>query len=96
MASYHQGVLTGFAIASLSAQGAYVYWLYVDASVRGQRVGLRLLEAVRKLSEKRGARSMSLATHNHQGYYRRHGFETIDQRDLHGVEMDIMKMDYNP
>ncbi len=92
LAAMKDGVLLGYIIGSVERPSANIYWLYVDPASRGQNVGLRLLAAFRRHAEKLGARNLVLATYDHQPYYARQGFKTVDKKTLHGKPMDIMAL----
>jgi ribosomal protein S18 acetylase RimI-like enzyme len=83
--------IIGYAIGATPKNGpAQLFWLYVDPAYRGSNTGLSLLSrALRHLSSK-GARVVSIATHEHRSYYERQGFKFVEKSTVHGVEMDIM------
>lgn len=84
--------LVGYAIGSVPRGGAgQLYWLYVAASERGNNTGLALLSRTLRLERKLGARSVTLATHDHRRYYERQGFKFVDTRTIDGVAMDVMR-----
>lgn len=88
--------LCGYAIGSFDGHGtASLFWLYVDPDIRGRGEGYLLLRSFVEQVRKRGCRRLTLSTHTHQNYYKKHGFETIKKEVLHGVPMDIMKLRIN-
>lgn len=83
--------LIGYAIGAVPQSGpAQIYWLYVDPNHRGQNTGLKLLSRMLKLQEAKGAREVSIATHDHRRYYERQGFVRVDNKMVDGVNMDIL------
>jgi ribosomal protein S18 acetylase RimI-like enzyme len=90
--AYSGKQLVGYAIGSAEGATAELYWLYVDPNFRGGNVGLKLLSAALRMAEARQVQQMVLATHSHARYYQRQGFELVEERELHGVPMSIMRI----
>lgn len=85
--------LCGYAIGSFDNKGtASLFWLYIDPNLRGRGEGHLLLSSFIDRVGQKGCRRLTLSTHTHQDYYKKHGFESIKQEVLHGVPMDIMKL----
>jgi GNAT superfamily N-acetyltransferase len=87
--------LLGYAIGSVERTSANLYWLYVRPDTRGQNVGLKLVSALRRCVEAKGATQLVLSTYDHERFYARQGFETTDTRQLHGVKMKIMRLRFS-
>ncbi len=74
----HRNKIVGYCIASCPKDGiAQIYWLFVDPTLRGSNIGLRLLSRSLKLMEQSGASEAVLVTHNYADYYARQGFKRI-------------------
>ncbi|GAC1372043.1 MAG: hypothetical protein NVSMB39_6270 [Candidatus Saccharimonadales bacterium] len=87
----HEGRLIGYAIGSAPAVGpAQLFWLYVNPQYRGANTGLSLLSRMLKMLSAKGAKQVSIATHDHRKYYERQGFKFVEHRQVHGVGMDIL------
>ena len=85
----HGRRIIGYAIgAAPSAGPAQLYWLYVDPDFRGANTGLSLLSRMLKTLAAKGAREVSIATHDHRKYYERQGFRFIENKPVHNVNMD--------
>jgi ribosomal protein S18 acetylase RimI-like enzyme len=85
------GRLIGYAIGAAPAQGpAQLFWLYVEPDHRGRSTGLKLLSRMLKLLASRGAKVVSIATHDHRRYYQRQGFKFHHRAKQDGVTMDIL------
>ena len=92
LTAHRDGDLLGYAIGSVEKGSANLYWLYVEPELRGQNLGLKLLSSLRKEAQRKGAKELVLATYDHQKFYARQGFQLVDERHLHGVDMKIMKL----
>jgi predicted N-acetyltransferase YhbS len=87
----HEGKIIGYAIGAAPATGpAQLFWLYVDPGHRGANTGLSLLSRMLKHLAAKGAREVSIATHDHRAYYERQGFKFVEKKLVNGVEMDIL------
>lgn len=85
--------LCGYAIGSFDNKGtASLFWLYIVPNLRGKGEGHTLLYRFIDRVEQKGCKKLTLSTHTHQDYYKKHGFETISKEVLHGVPMDIMRL----
>lgn len=93
LGAWQENTLVGYAIGSVNDDTAMLYWLYVSPDIRGQRVGLRLLEATCALVSQKGATELRLVTYDHRPYYERQGFKHRDRQPFHGVDMDIMSLE---
>jgi ribosomal protein S18 acetylase RimI-like enzyme len=83
--------IVGYCIGAVPTSGpAQMYWLYVEPDSRGANIGLSLLSRMLKLLANRGAKEISLATHDHRRYYERQGFKFRQKTMVDGVEMDIL------
>lgn len=85
--------LVGFAISGIKNELANLFWLYVNPSQRGARLGESLLQFVCENCKRKGVRKLALSTHDHEQFYARHGFQTVDEQELHGVPMKIMQLE---
>jgi GNAT superfamily N-acetyltransferase len=90
---YHEDRLKGYAIGSSQGPTAQLYWLYVLPELRGHNAGLQLINASIEHAQRRGAGRMVLATHSHHDYYQRQGFNRVQNQEVHGVPMDIMRLE---
>lgn len=85
------GRIIGYAIGAAPAVGpAQLFWLYVEPDQRGRNTGLKLLSRMVKMLAARGAKVVSLATHDHRRYYERQGFKFHHHAVQDGVSMDIL------
>ena len=83
----HRNKIVGYCIASSPKDGrAQIYWLFVDPTLRGSNIGLRLLSRTLKLMEQSGASEAVLVTHNYADYYARQGFKRIETTKRGEVE----------
>jgi ribosomal protein S18 acetylase RimI-like enzyme len=83
--------IVGYAIGASPANGpAQLFWLYVEPDHRGSNTGLSLLSRMIKLLGARGAKVVSIATHEHRRYYERQGFKFVRNMVVDGVKMDIL------
>ena len=72
----HREKIVGYCIGSIPKDGrAQIYWLFVDPTLRGSNIGLRLLSRILKIMERAGSHEASLITHNYAAYYARQGFK---------------------
>lgn len=86
------GEIVGYSIGAAPTTGpAQLFWLYVEPAHRGDNIGLSLLSRTLKLLAKRGADSVSIATHDHRRYYERQGFKFVRKSVVEGVNMDVME-----
>jgi ribosomal protein S18 acetylase RimI-like enzyme len=86
-----EGRIIGYAIGAAPKTGpAQLFWLYVEPGHRGSNIGLSLLSRMLKLLGVRGARVVSIATHDHRRYYQRQGFQFLKKTKVDGVDMDIL------
>lgn len=86
------GRIIGYAIGAAPASGpAQLFWLYVDPNYRGANTGLSLLSRMLKSLAAKGAAEVSIATHDHRKYYERQGFKFVERKQVHDVDMDILK-----
>ena len=91
--------LTGFLIGSLQPDGvAHIYWLFVDPTARGRRLGSELLEAGLRELRRAGASKVSLVTHRYRKFYERAGFhfdrvqllpELFGDNEMHVMTLDL-------
>jgi ribosomal protein S18 acetylase RimI-like enzyme len=89
--------LVGYCLGAAPTHGpAQIYWLYVNPDARGANLGLNLLSRMLKLLAARGARDISIATHNHRRYYERQGFKFLHQTTADGVSLDVMAFEVRP
>lgn len=87
----HRQKIVGYVIASAPKDGnAQIYWLFVNPTLRGSNIGLRLLSRALKLIELAGAKEAVLITHNYASYYARQGFEQRETRKRGKVEEHIL------
>jgi N-acetylglutamate synthase-like GNAT family acetyltransferase len=87
----HAGRIIGYAIGAVPRSKVGQFnWLYVEPSYRGHRTGLQLTNQMIQQQRRRGATVMYLATHNHQPYYERQGFNVINRQEVDGVAMTVM------
>lgn len=85
------GRLIGYAIGAAPQIGpAQLFWLYVEPDQRGRNTGLKLLSRMLNMLGQRGAKVVSLATHDHRRYYERQGFKFHHHTLQDGVAMDIL------
>jgi len=85
------GRIVGYAIGAVPTAGpAQVYWLYVSPDHRGANIGLSLLSRMLKVQAEKGAKVISIATHDHRRYYERQGFKFLHNTTVDGVPMDIL------
>lgn len=85
--------LVGFAIGGIKNELANLFWLYVSPDQRGARLGESLLQFFCEDCKRKGARKLALSTYDHERFYARHGFQTVDEQKLHGVPMKIMQLE---
>lgn len=72
----HRDKIVGYCIGSIPKNGnAQVYWLFVNPTLRGSNIGLRLLSRILKIMEQAGSHEATLITHNYATYYARQGFK---------------------
>ena len=91
LVALQDGRLIGYAIGAAPTTGpAQLFWLYVEPDQRGRNTGLKLLSRMVKVLGERGARVVSLATHDHRRYYERQGFKFHHHGVQDGVAMDIL------
>lgn len=89
------GQLIGYVIGSGHADKAgELYWLYVNPSTRGKRVGQQLLEEAVMELRNQGMSHVSLLTYNYQNYYKRFGFVETGMQQVHGVEVHVMRLEF--
>jgi predicted N-acetyltransferase YhbS len=87
----------GYAIGAAPKVGpAQLFWLYVEPDQRGNRLGLSLLSRMLKTLGDKGARTVSIATHDHRRYYERQGFQFLKNTLVDGVDMDILTFKIRP
>jgi ribosomal protein S18 acetylase RimI-like enzyme len=87
----HNGRIVGYAIGAVPPTGpSQLFWLYVDPEQRGANIGLSLLSRMLKLQAAKGAREVSIATHDHRRYYERQGFKFLRRATVDGVDLDIL------
>lgn len=88
--------LIGFLIGSVpDDKNAQIYWLYVSDEGRGKGVGSRLLQVGIESMKARGARQVSLETHNRTQYYLERGFRVVrEEPDKYdGIGMCLLVLD---
>ena len=82
----HRDKIVGYCIGATPKDGrAQIYWLFVDPTLRGSNIGLKLLSRTLKLMEQAGANEATLITRNYDKYYARQGFnrrDTIKRGDV--------------
>jgi ribosomal protein S18 acetylase RimI-like enzyme len=72
----HRDSIVGYCIGSIPRDGhAQIYWLFVNPTLRGSNIGLRLLSRILKNMEQAGSHEATLITHNYATYYARQGFK---------------------
>jgi len=76
------GEVVGAAGLELYADGALLRSVVVDASVQGQGLGRRLIEAALALADRRGLSTVFLLTTTAAGLFPRFGFERIERDDV--------------
>lgn len=87
----HRNKIIGYIIGSTPKDGrAQIYWLFVDPTLRGSNIGLRLLSRILKMMEQAGANEAVLITHNYAEYYARQGFKKLDTVKRSNVEEYIL------
>jgi N-acetylglutamate synthase-like GNAT family acetyltransferase len=87
----HRDKIVGYCIGSAPKDGrAQVYWLFVDPTLRGSNIGLKLLARMLKNLELAGAHEAVLITHNYAKYYMRQGFQQISTVKRGDVEEYIL------
>ena len=92
LTAHCDGLLVGYAIGSVPRGGAgELFWLYVDPAQRGANIGLSLLSRMIRLQEQKGAKTVTLSTHDHRRYYERQGFVFVRPETVDGVSMDVMQ-----
>ena len=92
-----EGRIIGYAIGAAPPSGpAQLFWLYVEPGYRGDNIGLSLLSRMLKSLAARGARVVSIATHDHRRYYQRQGFQFRHKTQVDGVDMDILTFSIKP
>jgi ribosomal protein S18 acetylase RimI-like enzyme len=83
----HRDKIVGYCIASSPKDGrAQIYWLFVDPTLRGSNIGLRLLSRSLKIMEQSGASEAVLVTHNYADYYARQGFKRLETTKRGDIE----------
>jgi ribosomal protein S18 acetylase RimI-like enzyme len=88
--------IVGYCLGATPKTGAaQIYWLYVDPDHRGSNIGLSLLSRMLKLLGQKGARDVSIATHDHRRYYERQGFKFRRKTLVDSVQMDILTFRIN-
>lgn len=72
---------------------AYLYWMYVQPSVRGTGLGTRLLDTAMDEARRRNVDSLQLITHDKEAFYQRAGFVPIRHVSglLGGADMVMME-----
>jgi ribosomal protein S18 acetylase RimI-like enzyme len=92
-----RGRIIGYAIGAAPSTGpAQLFWLYVDPDFRGANTGLSLLSRMLRHLQAKGARVVSIATHDHRSYYERQGFKYVKKTIVNGVKMDILNFRLSP
>jgi len=90
-----EGKIIGYAIGAAPATGpAQLFWLYVDPDYRGANTGLSLLSRMLKHLRVKGAKVVSIATHEHRAYYERQGFKFVKKTVVNGVGMDVLTFSF--
>ena len=91
------GKIIGYAIGAAPSTGpAQLFWLYVDPDFRGANTGLSLLSRMLRHLQAKGAKVVSIATHDHRAYYERQGFKYVKKTIVNGVKMDILNFRFSP
>lgn len=88
--------MVGFLIGSVPEdKNAQIYWLYVSDDGRGQGVGTKLLQAGLERMKAKGAKQVSLETHNRAQYYLDRGFRLLrEEPDKYdGIGMSLLVLD---
>jgi len=89
--------LIGYCLGAAPHRGpAQIYWLYVEPNYRGSGTGRHLLEKNLDILKKKGARNISIATHDHRGFYERQGFVFVKKTEVDSVDMDILTYEVTP
>ena len=87
----HRDKIIGYVIGSTPRDGrAQIYWLFVDPTLRGSNIGLRLLSRILKMMEQAGSTEAVLVTHNYAKYYARQGFQRVGSLKLGDIEEHIL------
>ncbi|HEV2412964.1 MAG TPA: GNAT family N-acetyltransferase [Candidatus Saccharimonadales bacterium] len=88
--------LVGYVIAGMLPDGrGYIYWLYVDPTARGDKIGVKLVEQAKETLRKLGATEIDLVTYNFDKYYKKLGFEYSGTQEIHGVTLHEMTYNYH-
>ena len=87
--------LVGYIIAGMLPDGqGYVYWLYVDPTARGEKIGVKLVQRTVEALREKGAGKVTLVTYNFDKYYLKLGFEYSGTQEIHGVTLHEMTYTY--
>ena len=89
--------IVGYCFGAVPKRGpAQVFWLYMDPDYRGENIGVALLTRMLHLLEDRGAKTISIATHDHRRYYERQGFKFVRNTEVDSVKLDILSFKVSP
>lgn len=88
--------LIGYIVAGmLPGKVGYIYWLYVDPTTRGKRVGVQLVQRTIAAMRRENAKKVVLVTYNFDGYYKKLGFTYSGSQEIHGVNLHEMTYNYS-
>jgi predicted N-acetyltransferase YhbS len=91
LVAWRDNKIIGYCLGSAPKVGpAQIYWLFVDPDYRGSNIGLNLLSHMLKLLAAKGAKTISIATHDHRRYYERQGFKFLKNTTIDSVKLDIL------
>jgi len=65
----------------------------VKAKYRGRGYGLLILDKLLEIDHREGCRKIVLATTHAQGLFLKRGFQTVQNRNEHGISLDVMSLD---
>jgi len=93
LGSFNNSELVGYSISALSSNNtAFLFWLYIAPSQRGQKNGISLLVETESSLKAQNVDNIELITHNQRSFYERHGYEMkkIMREIAAGVDMYVM------
>lgn len=74
----HEGRIVGYNLLRIAPdKTAFLLWMYVAPTLRGQHIGSRLVHRGLAEARRRGAHRLELITHDKVRYYEHHGFKSI-------------------
>ncbi|HUD11521.1 MAG TPA: GNAT family N-acetyltransferase [Candidatus Saccharimonadia bacterium] len=96
LVAWSDGKIIGYCLGAAPKAGpAQIYWLFVEPGNRGSNIGLNLLSHMLRLLAAKGARTISIATHDHRRYYERQGFKFLKNTTIDEVKLDILTFKVN-